>query len=464
MIETLERHWHVLRASWALDRQDARSRRRLKETEFLPAALEIIETPASPLGRVILWALIALLGVALVWSIVGKLDVVAVAPGKIVPSDRVKVIQPSELGVVRAIHVRDGQRVQAGQLLVELDPTMTGADDAQAARGLMVAAVDRARARALLAHVEGRKSEIAFPADTPADVQAAQRALVRMQISEYEARRSALIQQRYEHEAEREAARAERAKMAETLPLLDQQVEAHRQLVAKGFGSRLKLLQIQEEQLERRRNIEVHAAAVARSSAAVGRIDRELSQLRAEFSREAAQALVEAQDNMSLRGEEITKTQRRRALQRLTAPVDGTVQQLSVHTLGGVVQPAQQLLVVVPESGGLHVESKLLNKDIGFVRGGQPVRIKVEAFPYTEYGVVEGVVSHVGRDAETDEKLGLVYPVRIAIRDGGSGAILLRQLIPGMAVQAEVVTDRRRVIDYLLSPIERTVGTAGRER
>jgi hemolysin D len=464
MAEMIARHWDVLRASWALDREDAKARRARQETEFLPAALEVTETPASPLGRTILWALIGLLGVALVWSIVGRLDVVAVAPGKIVPSDRVKLIQPSELGVVRAIHVRDGQQVKAGQLLVELDPTMAGADDAQASRGLMAAAIDRARAQALLGHVEGRGSALVLPAGTPADVEAAQRALVRTQISEYEARRSALAQQRREHEAERAAALAEQAKMAETLPLLQQQVAAHSQLAEKGFGSKLKLLAMQEEELERRRNIEVHAAVAARASAAMARIDREVAQLRAEFARDAAKSLAEGQDNVSLRTEEIIKTQRRQALMRLTAPVDGTVQQLAVHTPGGVVQPAEQLMLIVPADGGIHVEAKVLNKDIGFVKEGQPVRIKVEAFPYTEHGIVEGTVARIGRDSETDESLGLVYPVRVAIRADEPAAALSRQLMPGMAVQAEVVTDRRRVIEYLLSPIERTVRTAGRER
>ena len=464
MVELVQRHWEVLRASWALDRDDVRSRRKLRETEFLPAALEVIETPASPLGRTVLWVLIGLLAVALVWSIFGKLDVVAVAPGKVVPSDRVKVIQPSELGVVRAIHVRDGQQVKAGQLLVELDPTISAADDAQASRGLMVAAIDRAKSQAILDHAEGRGAGLVFPAGTPADVEAAQRAAVRTQVQEYEARRAALLQQRHEHEAERQAALAEHRKMADTLPLLDKQVQAHEQLAAKGFGSRLKLYQMQEERVERAANIEVHAASAARAMASISRIDRELTQLRAEFARDAARTLAEAQDNVSLRTEEMIKTQRRQALQRLAAPADGTIQRLAVHTLGGVVQPAEQLMVIVPDRGGLHLETKVLNKDIGFVREGQPVRIKVEAFPYTEHGIVEGKVTHVGRDAETDEALGLVYPVLVAISDRNPSPSLTRQLRPGMAVQAEVVTDRRRVIEYLLSPIERVVSTSGREK
>ena len=463
MAETLSRHWSVFREAWLLDRAESRTRQRYRETEFLPAALEIIETPASPLGRMLLWSLIGLLGVALVWSIFGRLDVVAVAPGRVVPDGRVKIIQPSELGVVRAIHVRDGQTVKRGQLLIELDPTMAGADDAQASRGLMVASIDSARAQALLAHANGGDGRFVAPPGTPPDIAAAQAALVRSQIAEYDSKRGTLIQERAERTAERMAALAEREKMKETLPLLEKQVEARRTLVAKGFGAKLQLLQIEEELIERKRNLEIQTAGAMRAAAAIAGIDQKLGQLRAEFMREAAGKRVEAADNIALRTEELTKTHRRQALQLLAAPVDGTVQQLAVHTLGGVVQPAEQLMVIVPNKGGIHVEAKVLNKDIGFVRAGQPVRIKVEAFPFTEHGIVEGRVAHVGRDSQTDETLGLVYPITVTIDPQATEGGLANRIVPGMAVQAEALTDRRRVIQYLLSPIERVVTTAGRE-
>lgn len=465
MSEALARHWSVLASAWSIDREESRTRKRSEETEFLPAALEVIETPASPLGRALLWLLIALLGVALVWSFIGRLDVVAVAPGRVMPTDRVKLIQPSELGTVRRVHVRDGQQVRRGQLLVELDPTLSGADDAQAARGLMVAGIDRARARAILGHMAGRGGGFAAPPDTPREVAAIQRDLVRNQIAEYEARRAAMAQERAEHVAERAVATAEQAKMAETLPLLEKQVQARRTLVERGFGSRLQLYQIEEELIERRRNVEVQAANAARAEAAIAGAEQQLGQVRAEFARDASIKLAEAEDNVSLRTEELVKSRRRQALQRLTAPVDGTVQGLSVHTLGGVVQPADKLMLVVPSRGGLFVEARVLNKDAGFVRAGQPVRVKVEAFPFTKHGVADGVVEHVSRDAEEDDKLGLVYVAQVRLirpqlgPDGRGEA-----LGAGMAVTAEIRTASRRVIDYLLSPIARTVDEAGRER
>lgn len=253
--------------------------------------------------------------------------------------------------------------------------------------------------------------------------------------------------------------------MADTLPLLDRQLEARRTLAAKGYSSRLQLYQMEEERIERVRNIDVHAAAAARAAAAIGRVDQELRQMTTEFVAQAAQKLAEAEDNALLRRQELAKTGQRRTQQRLTSPVDGTVHQLAVHTLGGVVQPAERLMTVVPARGGLIVEANVLNKDIGFVREGQPVRVKVDAFPFTEHGTLDGVVEHVARDAREDEKLGLVYAVRIAVNPKQVNHNLRTGAIaPGMSVQAEVRTGERRVIAYLLSPISRRLDEAGGER
>lgn len=465
MIAGVAKHWSVLTSAWAIDAEQAKQRQRYAQTEFLPAALEVIETPASPFGRIGLWLLIGGVGVALLWSILGKLDVVVTAPGRIMPADRVKIVQPSELGVVRAIHVRDGQRVKAGQLLIELDPTTAGADDAQARTGLMAARVDRARSEALLEYLDGRSSRFVAPDGTPADLASVQRDLVSTQIAEYEARRAILTRQRGEHAAELQAAEAERRKLEETLPLLDRQIEARRQLVTKGHFPRLRLYEIEEQRIERVRNMDVQMAAAAKARAAIGGIDAQIGQLRSELARTAVKDLADARDNNDLRTNEIAKTDLRNRLMRLTSPVDGTVQQLAVHTLGGVVEPAQALMVIVPASAALMVEAKVSNKDIGFVGVGQPVRVKVDAFPFTDYGTVNGTLAGLSRDAVEDEKLGLVYNARVQLDDDaiseGNKQFLLGA---GMSVSAEIKTARRRIIQYLLSPIATRLDEAGRER
>jgi hemolysin D len=190
-----------------------------------------------------------------------------------------------------------------------------------------------------------------------------------------------------------------------------------------------------------------------------------MAKLRQTFAKAASSEMATAEDESSLRGEELRKSERRRSLQQLRSPVDGVVQQLAVHTVGGVVQPAEPLMIIVPSGSEVAVEAQILNKDIGFVREGQAVRVKLEAFPFTDYGLIEGVVETISRDAIQDEKIGLVYATRIKL---GRNYITIggrNQLIgPGMAVQAEVKTGERRIIQYLLSPISQTMAEAGRER
>lgn len=448
-----------------MDTERSRNRVARKQTEFLPAALEVIETPASPFGRVGLWFLICAVAAALLWSFVSKLDVVVVAPGRIVPVDRVKTIQPTELGVIRAIHVRDGQSVKAGQLLIDLDPTTSGADDAQARTGLEAAKLDRARSQAILEYLRSSRVSFSPPSGTPADLALIQENLVQAKIQEYEARRGMLLQQRREREAELAAAMAEEAKLRETLPLLEQQLSARRSLAEKGYYSKLRVYEIEEQRIERVRNIDVQRAAAAKARAAIAGLGDQLSQLSSELRQSAVRDLADARDNATLRSNEIAKTAYREGLMRLHSPIDGTVQQLAVHTLGGVVQAAEPLMVIVPKNSQLMVEARVLNKDIGLLKAGQTVRVKVDAFPFTDFGTLDATLDSISRDAVEDEKLGLVYMARILLPRVQKRADGKRfTLSPGMTVNAEIKAAKRRVIQYLLSPIATRLDEAGRER
>ena len=462
---TLGRHLAVLREAWRRQDEADRVRRPRAEHEFLPAALEIVEKPASPGLRLLMLLLCGLFTLALLWSIFGRVDVVAVATGRTIPAANVKLVQPLETAVVRAIHVRNGQRVRRGELLIELDPTTATADESQAAQGLMAARIAQARNDALLAHLQGRPAVFRAPPGTPAQVVATQNELVRSKVAEYEAQRAALVQQRAQRTAELRAAEAEVQKLRQTLPLMEQQLAARRDLAARGHFSRLRLLEYEQLRIEHIQNIEVQESSAQRSRAAIANIDAEMAGLRENFAGEAATELSGAETESGLREADLARSARRRQLQQLRAPVDGIVQQLAVHTVGGVVEPAQPLMVVVPSGTEVEVEAQVLNKDIGFVREGQSVRVKFEAFPFTEHGWIDGTVETISRDAVEDERLGLVYNARIRL---SRNYIMLgerRQRIgPGMAVQAEVKTGRRRIIQYLLSPISETVTEAGRER
>jgi hemolysin D len=462
---TLARHWQVLRESWRMQDEAERDRKPVSDHEFLPAALEIMEKPPSPGFRWLMLILCSLFAIAVLWSVLGRVDVVAVARGKVIPAASVKIIQPIEIGAVRAIHVRNGQRVKRGQLLIELDPTLAGADEAQATQGLLSARIARARNDALLAHLHGRPARFVAPPGTPPAIARTQAEFVGRVVAEYEAERASMAQSRAERSAELNGSLAEIAKLRETLPLVDQQLAARRNLSEKGHFSKLKTLEYEQLRLEHIQNIKVQESNAAKARAAIANLDAQLARLRETFGKTAVTEVSEADDRSSVATEELRKSARRREFQQIRSPVDGTVQQLAVNTVGGVVEPAQPLMVIVPSESEVAVEAQILNKDIGFVHEGQEVRVKLEAYPFTDYGLIQGVVESISRDAIQDEKLGLIYAARISlsrrtIRVAGRD----EPIGPGLAVQAEIKTGERRIIQYLLSPISKAASEAGRER
>ena len=489
----LAKHGQVLREAWRGQNEADKAFKPKDEHEFLPAALEIMEKPPSPGMRWLLLFTCLLFVLALLWAVFGRIDVVATASGKTVPGGSVKIVQPLEIGAVRAIHVKNGQFVKEGELLIELDPTLANADEAQSEQTLLSAQILQARNDALLAHLAGQTMQFVAPEGTPRNVAETEQALVRSAIAQYEAQAAALEQQRAENAATLTASRAEIAKLEEALPFIDQQLNARVELAEKGFFSKLKLLEYEQLRAEHLRNVEVQQANAVRAQASIGRIDAEMRSLRANFGKTAVTDLAEANDRAGLASEELRKAARRREFQELRAPVDGVVQQLAVSTVGGVVQPAQALMVIVPcQSGdaarpascssGITVEAFLQNKDIGFVKVGQRVAVKLEAFNFTDYGLIEGTVTDISRDAIDQSQQpagsvrddngrpiqpGLVYAAKISLPcgpDDPDRAPLCDSVIPGMSVQAEIKTGRRRIIQYLLSPISKATSEAGRER
>lgn len=480
---TLARHWQVLRESWRMQNAADANAKPRQEHEFLPAALEIIEAPPSPGLRWLMLTLCALFVLAIGWAFIGRMDVVAVATGKTVASGNAKIIQPIEIGAVRAIHVRDGQYVRRGQLLIELDPTLASAEEAQSTQALRTAQLVQARNDALLAHLSGARAAFVPPPGTPPAIARAEATFVRTAIAEYEAQAASLRQQRAERLAQLRAAEAQIAKLREAVPYIEKQMEARNELSGKGYFSKLKLLEYEQARAEHLREIDVQRASAIGARAAIGTLDAEREKLRETFGKGAATDLTQANDKAGLAIEELRKSERRRRYQELRSPVDGVVQQVAVSTVGGVVQPAQPLMVVVPCASGrgedcasaIEVEASVQNKDIGFVRRGQRVAVKLEAFNFTDWGMIEGVVETISRDSLDPGRNGEnkgppqspVYAARVRLHCAAGDMLrapLCDRVRPGMSVQAEIKTGRRRIIDYLLSPVVQTVSEAGRER
>ncbi|MGP1354540.1 MAG: HlyD family type I secretion periplasmic adaptor subunit [Parasphingopyxis sp.] len=462
---SLARHWTILKTSWALENERQTQRKQIENTEFLPAALEVIETPPSPVGRKLIWFLASMVVVALLWAFIGRMDIVAVAPGQTIPVGRVQTIQASELGVVRAIHVVEGQHVEAGELLVELDPTASEATVEQTESALATARLDAARARAIIAGLRGEDAAFVPPDGADPAVVTVQRSLTIAALAEYRAQRRALENRIANAEAERAAAREAELRNEETLPMIERRATALRELADRGFASELRTIELEEQVVERRRNRNAARNSVLAANATISVLNQELMQLRQGFLRATLAELADAESRIAQAEGELVKSRQRTSLQRILAPESGTIQQLQVNTLGGVVEPAAPLMTLVPDAGGLIVEASVLNRDIGFVHEGQEVAVKFDAFPFTDYGTVPGEVISISRDAVNHDILGLVYMARIrlaqaSIEAGGRTV----PITPGMSAQAEIKTGERRIIDYLLSPIARAVDEAGRER
>ena len=461
----LKRHLAVLKESVAAERERVRTALVLHETDFLPAALEVLETPPNPLGRAILWTLLLFVGIAIVWASVGHIDVVAAAQGKIIPRGHVKVIQAADAGIVRAIHVVDGMSVRAGQPLIVLDPTASEAEAAQARESLAVAGVDRARAQALADAANGGRVHFTAPGGTSASVLAIQESLVAARVAEHRTAVAALEQERAQRASDLAMVSAEVNKLEQQLPLAESQLSSLAALEGPGIVPKLKVAEVKERVVGMRQDLVIRREEVTKDRAALAGVTSQIAKTESEFRATALNALNEADANHRLRSEEVRKAEDKASLTVLTSPIDGTVTQLAVHTLGAVVKPADALLVVVPKGAELMVEAMVLNRDIGFVHEGQRAEVKLEAFPFTRYGIVAGVVERISRDAVENKEQGLVFPclVKLARADIQIGANRVA-LAPGFAATAEIKTGRRRIIEYLLSPLSRRLQEAGRER
>ncbi|QKR99425.1 HlyD family type I secretion periplasmic adaptor subunit [Sphingomonas sp. CL5.1] len=464
-MNALTTNWSLVKAALAEDRQREAERLRIDDAAFLPAALEVIERPVSPTAR--LTARVMMAGIIFLagWLVLGRTDIIASATGRIVPKGAVQLVQPAEAGVVRRILVHDGDHVKKGQPLVLLDPTVSGAEAAQAAKAYETAAFEVARTRAVIDALDGKPLVLTPPAGADAASIAAQESLARARLADIRATIAANAANGGVAGADIASARAEVAKLDKSLPLLDQQIAANEQLLEKGFVSRLKVLEMRRQRILEAGSRDAAREAIRRAAAQAGGAASTLAKSRADARAELYEQLVKATTEMRLRQEEMVKAKQRSGFQALRAPADGTVGQLSLHTEGGVVEAAKPIMTVVPSGDTLVAEVKLLNRDAGFVQPGQKVALKLDAFPFSRYGTVPGRVVSISPDAIDDEKLGTVYIVRVALdRATVDRGDRLMSLMPGMTVVADIVTGNRSYLSYLTSPIEEARGNALKER
>ncbi|MCQ8130255.1 HlyD family type I secretion periplasmic adaptor subunit [Methylomonas rivi] len=470
-MDLLHRYRSVFRQIWTRRAELDGIPRQRYEAQFLPAALALQETPVSPAPRVAIWLLIAFAVLAVLWATLGHIDIVATAQGKIVPNDRVKTIQPLETATVRAIYVGDGQTVKTGEVLIALDATAADADTDSIAGDLQITELLAARDTAFLASLnqlqQGKRQ--APQLQTPESVSQLQAGNEQRHLDgewqELLSKLARLEADKASREAELRATQATVAKLQNTAPIARRLAEDYQQLQGKKFVSSHDYLEREQVRIEQEGELATQQQKLQSLNASIQEADKQRNELLASTKRTALDRLHDSEQKIAGYRQAMIKARQRSQLLKLTAPVDGSVQQLAVHTVGGVVTPAQPLMIIVPADQALEIEAFIENKDIGFVNPGQDAEIKIETFPYSKYGALHGAVLQVSTDAVNDEKRGLIYAAKVKLpRTTMQVENKSVNLSPGMAVTVEIKTGKRRVIEYFLSPLIEHVGESLRER
>ncbi|GAB5451397.1 MAG: HlyD family type I secretion periplasmic adaptor subunit [Halioglobus sp.] len=438
------------------------------QREFLPAALEILETPPSPTGRVFLWSLTALFCLGLLWSCLGEIDIVVTANGRIVPTGQVKTVQAPETASVATIHVTEGSRVSAGDRLITFDTTYANADETRTARQIAHHRLQlhwrNAITRWLTSEhaAQDRLSPLHDVTRSQFETAAATYQRFRSEVS---ARLQSLARDLDATTAEQQSLQHEEERARAALAILDQRVEMYRALVEQEYGARLQYLELLQQQSDLRASVPILRARQTQLAQAAAATQARLTATREQIHRENLMALAEIETELENLRQDARKSGQRKQLLQVTAPVSGTVQELAIHTTGAVVTAAQPLLNIVPDQTTVEVEGLLKNQDIGFVHEGQRAEVKVQAFNFTKYGLLEAKVLDIGDDAIQDENLGWAYKVRLSLEN-----ITLQaegkqvSISPGMTITAEIMTGKRRLIEFFLSPLLRVRQESLRQR
>jgi hemolysin D len=440
--------------------------------DFSPAILRLQRDPPSPLPRLFLYLLLALIAGMLVWAIIGRLDVIAVAPGKLVPTSYVKVVQPADAGIIKEILVREGDLVQAGQVLVRMDASLSQADTRQIGSQLMVTGLQLRRIDAELAGTDPE----AQPEDDPvafAQVLAQYHAHRQAHLDALGSERAALSR------AEQGLMRARRdeAKLRETLPIYEDQERAWKQLVDEGFAGRLQYEERKRQRIEASQELKGQAHTIEAARASIQQSRERIAQIESTYRQDLYSERVETLARHQTHTQEWEKQAHRNELLELKASQEGTIKDLATHTEGAVLQPGTVLMTIVPANEPLRAEVWVDNHDRGFVHEGQKVRVKVAPYPFQKYGMIEGVVKTVSADAnESQRNAGpegqntppppasqfrsiVELKAQVLEADGTR-----HKLMPGMQVDAEISLGDRTVMEYLLSPVTKAFREAGRER
>lgn len=439
--------------------------------DFAPALLRTQQQPPAPLPRALLYLLLVLFAIAMIWAVFGKLDIVAVAPGKLVPQTFLKIVQPAESGIVRDILVREGETVNEGQVLMRMDRSLAEADMRTVDRDLKVKALQLQR---IDAELRGQPMK-RLPDTDPVlfeEVEAQFRARRRAHFDTLATEQAQLSKARHDL---RVAVEVE-GKLRQTVPIYREQAEGWEKLARDGFAGKLLAMDRQRQYLESSQDLKAQGHAIAGLKSSIEQAEKRIAQLQSGYLQQLQAERSEIASQHHRAQQEFDKLQHRSGLLELRAPQAGIVKDLATHTPGTVVAPGTVVMTLVPRDEPVQAEVWISNADAGFVAPEQKARIKIDAYPFQKYGMVEGLVKQVSADSmeagaqsAAPKSLPMSAPLYYRVLVALNNAHLERDgtrhlLMPGMQVNAEIHLGTRSVMEYLLSPIQKVVHEAGRER
>jgi hemolysin D len=446
---------------------------RARPIDFAPGLLRIQEQPPAPYAGVLLKLLLLLFAAIVAWATFAKLDIVATATGKLVPQTYLKIVQPPEQGIVREILVKEGQEVAQGDVLIRMDAVIAGADVKSMSQEQEEKRLALRRVAAQLDGMPLRRESNDRPeayarvaAQYQANVQAYQNMLAQERSTMEKAR------------ADLAVAEQVKAKITGALPHYRTQDEAYSELVKEGFMGKIIASDKARERHEKEQDLLTQEHSIRSAQAVISQSTRKIDQITSDYRRQLQQERVDAAAQLEKINQELAKYEYRNALLELRAPHSGIIKDLATHTVGTVAAPGTILMTVVPRHEPLIAEVFVRNEDVGFVRPGQEVRVKLAAFQFNKYGMLEGKVRQVSADATEGREsaptaeaahspTGAPLTYRTIV-DLGTQELLAdgvrHELTPGMQVTGEIHLGTRSVLEYLFSPLARAYQEAARER
>lgn len=416
--------------------------------EFQPLLVEIEDRPLNPLGRSILWIVVFAITFGTLWLFIGKIDVVVSARGKVVPSGEIKILQPMQTGVISKILVKEGDSVKKGQVLMQIDPSVTKTSLKSKQKDFIATKTQVQRLKALVENKEFKpqeNSQYQKIIDEQQRMFAHQINSIKQTKEQFKIKKSQATSQLLSTKSEAQRLKAlldnEKEREARLKEVLDIIAKNEYDKVHSSVLNYIEQLNIANHKIKeaRKKLDEISREERIFEEQSISKWYNELSTKQKE--------LRELESNIN-----VIKFQNKK--QQLIAPLDGYIGKLMIHTEGGVVTPAEKLISLIPKKAPLIIKATVLNKDIGFVTKGMNAAIKIDTFSFQKYGLIDANVTNIGNDAIEDKKLGLVYeiklkPLQLSLNVEGNK----KYLEPGMSVTAEIKVGKRRIIEFFIYPL-----------